>query len=569
MAAAAIYARVSSQRQKEEQTIDSQVAALREHAESSGLEIPRDWVFQDEGYSGATLVRPALERLRDLVAQVHVEVVLCYAPDRLARKYAYQALLIEELSRCGTEVSFVKGPKSDTPEDELLLQFQGMIAEYEKAQIIERTRRGKLHRARAGSTNVLSGAPYGYRYARKTDDSDARYEIIEPHAQVVRDVFARYVEDHMSIAAVARWLAEQRIPTATGKAVWDRSVVWGMLKNPAYAGHAAFGKTRHKAEPGRLNRIARLQGRTVTRESANETRPQDEWIEIAVPAIVSEETFALAARRLEDNKRFATRRTKDPTLLQGIIVCDQCDYAYWRTATRTTARKLYYYRCLGSDDWRYEHGRVCDSRPVRQDYIDAVVWDHVIALLSDSDLIRRELDRRLSELRTINPATAQRSRLELELTRTTAAMNRLVQAYQEDLLSLDELRSRMPDLRKKESAVRAQLDALEAQLIDQETYLKLAENLESFLARLRDAADSSSVEERQRVLRLIVKEVRVGPERLVIRHSIPAPGSDPAPGYLLCGRSQQPAALQRCAQRLGRSLGAARASDRGARQVWG
>ena len=117
------------------------------------LEVPADWVFEDEGYSGATLVRPGLERLRDLAAQVPVDVVLCYSPDRLTRCYAYQALLIDEFARAGTEIRFVKGPRAETPEDELLIQFQGLIAEYERAQIAERTRRGKTDRARAGVIN--------------------------------------------------------------------------------------------------------------------------------------------------------------------------------------------------------------------------------------------------------------------------------------------------------------------------------------------------------------------------------------------------------------------------------
>src|SRR5450759_4002109 len=138
--------------------------------------LPGEWVFEDDGHSGATLMRPALERLRDLVAQVGVDVVLCYSPDRLARKFAYQALLIEEFTRAGTRVEFVQGPRGDSPEDQLLVQFQGMFAEYEKAQILERSRRGKAHRARSGSVTVLSGAPFGYRYVRKSDQAGAGYE---------------------------------------------------------------------------------------------------------------------------------------------------------------------------------------------------------------------------------------------------------------------------------------------------------------------------------------------------------------------------------------------------------
>ena len=173
MTSAAIYARVSSARRKKDQTIGSQTAALRDHARQLGADLPGEWVFEDEGHSGATLVRPALEALRDLIAQGCVDVVLCYSPDRLARKFAYQALLIEEFARAGVRVEFVKGPRGDTPEDQLLVQFQGMFAEYEKAQLMERYRRGKAHRARTGSVNVLSGAPFGYRNVRKSDHAGA------------------------------------------------------------------------------------------------------------------------------------------------------------------------------------------------------------------------------------------------------------------------------------------------------------------------------------------------------------------------------------------------------------
>ena len=176
---AAIYARVSSDRQKENHTIASQVAALTDYAEAHEYTVPAEWRFQDEGYSGATLLRPGLEALRDLAAAGHIEAVLIYSPDRLSRKYAYQVLLAEELSRCGVELVFLQAPSGATPEDQLLLQFQGMIAEYERAQIAERSRRGKRHRAHQGSINVLSGAPYGYRYVRKSDTAAAYYEVIE------------------------------------------------------------------------------------------------------------------------------------------------------------------------------------------------------------------------------------------------------------------------------------------------------------------------------------------------------------------------------------------------------
>jgi DNA invertase Pin-like site-specific DNA recombinase len=521
MVNAAIYARVSSARQKKDETIGSQTQALREYAGRSRLDVPEGWVFEDEGYSGATLIRPALERLRDLVAGVGVDVVLCYSPDRLARKFAYQALLIEEFARVGTRVEFVKGPRGDSPEDQLLVQFQGIFAEYEKAQLAERYRRGKTHRARAGSINVLCGAPFGYRYIRKSPECGAGYEIIGGEAALVAEMFRRYTDDGASIADLTRWLTGQGVPTRTGKSRWDRSVVWGMLRNSAYAGRAVFGKTMVIDQPAGINRVARLQGRVTPRATKAIDRPREEWIEIPVPAIISEETFQRAARRLEENKRCASRNSTTPSLLQGLAACSGCGYGYYRTSTRTTNKKIYYYRCLGSDDYRYEGGRVCGNKPVRADYLDRVVWEYITTLLADPKLIRTEIDKRLNTARAIDPNTRQRNRLETALAKATNAITRMIQAFSEELISIDELRARMPDLRAQETGLRNQIEALDTQIADRNAYLKLADNLETFLAQLRDKTHTASTDERRHVLRLLVKDVLIGPEKIAIRHRIP------------------------------------------------
>ena len=531
MTTAAIYARVSTASQKEEDTIASQTSALKEHARSLGLVVPPDWIFEDEGFSGSTLVRPALERLRDLVAQIQVAVLLCHAPDRLARRYAYQVLLLEEFARAGTEVLFVKAPPADTPETALLVQVQGVIAEYEKAQIIERTRRGKVHRAKAGSVSVLSGAPFGYRYVRKGPCTAARYEVVEHEARIVRELFRRYTEEPVALRTLGKSLTQQGIPTAAGKNLWDHSTVRNLLRNPAYCGRAAFGRTAQVAEPPRLTRPRRLSGSKVWRRPARRMTPREQWIEIAVPAIVSEEVFELAARRFEDNRRFAARRTKEPSLLQGLIACRRCGYAYFRAPKKDRGGRRYvYYRCAGADTpGKRRSGRVCHNRPVRQDHLDALVWEHVTRLMSDPTLIRGELARRLEELRQGPAATSQRSHLQQELSRTVSAMNRLLVAYEEDLVSLDELRGRMPELRRREKALGGEIDSLDNHLANEKTYLTLAENLETFLTRLHHAATISSVGERQHVLRLVVREVLVDTDSVVIRHTIPGlnPGGRP------------------------------------------
>ena len=526
---AAIYARVSSDRQKENHTITSQLAALTDYAEAHGYQVPAEWRFQDEGYSGATLLRPGLEAVRDLAAAGHLQAVLVYSPDRLSRKYAYQVLLAEELSRCGVELVFLQAPSGTTPEDRLLVQFQGMIAEYERAQIAERSRRGKRHRARQGSINVLSGAPYGYRYVRKSDTSVAYYEVIEAEAAVVRRVYEMYTQQGLSINAIARLLNEEQIPTRTRTTRWERSTVWGMLRNPAYRGRACYGKTELRPRQ-RITRALRKRGGLASRDSANHERPRPDWIEIAVPALISEVTFALAQEQLEQNKRHSPRRTIEPSLLQGMLVCERCGYALYRTSTRTSARKLYYYRCLGSDAYRHLRGAVCDNRPVRQDHLDAVVWKELVRLLEDPSVIQEELNRRVEAARKADPVKQRQVSLHREQARLEKSMDRLLNAYQEGLMSLGQLRCRMPELRKQQQAVQTELQSLETVASDPAQCLRLVESLADFRSRLQIRANRLEVTEQQKILRLLVKEILVGKETLTIRHSIriPTGSTDPS-----------------------------------------
>jgi site-specific DNA recombinase len=530
MRLAAIYARVSSEQQREEHTIASQTAALIEFAKNHGLEVPPEWVFEDQGYSGATLERPGLERIRDLAAEGQLQVVLAYAPDRLSRKYAYQILLIEELARHGVETRFVKAPHGGSAEDQLLVQFQGMIAEYERAQILERSRRGKRYRARAGEVSVLSGAPYGYRYIRKTDQTPASYQVSEAEARVVQRVFEMYTVDGLSIGEITRRLNAQGLPTRKHSARWERSVVWAMLRNPAYRGAAAFGKT-HSGSRQRITRALRRRKTLVSSDSVDHERPRQEWIEIPVPALVSEASFARVQELLWENKLRSKRRTIAPSIVQGLVSCQKCGYAFSRTSTYTSARKLHYYKCIGSDSWRKLGGPVCDNaRFVRQDLLDQIVWAEVLRLLEDPSLIQQELDRRLAAARSCDPTKHREQSLRKELTRVGKSLERLLTAYQEELLSLEQLRERVPSLRQREQALRTELQAVVDQTSDRTMFLHLAETTAAFLARLRDSANTLDVIERQRIVRLVVKEILIGDDNLVIRHSIPIASTPPSGG---------------------------------------
>jgi len=212
----AAYARVSSDRQDKEQTIDSQVDALRRAAEQRGWHLAPDLICLDEGRSGATLARPGLDRLRDLVAEGTCATVLVCSPDRLARSYAYQVLVIDEFARAGCEVAFLNHAFGGSPEQQMLLQMQGVFAEYERALIQDRTRRGRLFRARQGRVNWGGTPTYGYRSSGRDEPGPRRLVVEESEAAVVRQLYRWLVEEQLSSYAIQRRLIERGVPTRQG-----------------------------------------------------------------------------------------------------------------------------------------------------------------------------------------------------------------------------------------------------------------------------------------------------------------------------------------------------------------
>jgi site-specific DNA recombinase len=529
----AIYARVSSDQQAEAHTVASQVAALRERVAAEGLTVPGAMQFIDEGYSGATLVRPALERLRDVVAARAVDRLYVHSPDRLARKYAYQVLLVDEFRRAGVEVIFLNRALGQSPEDDLLLQVQGMIAEYERAKIIERHRRGKRHAARSGVVNVLSGAPYGYRYVTKyAGGGQARYELVPDEARLVREVFDWVGRDRLTIGEVCRRLTQAGEVTRTGKTVWDRSVVWGMLKNPAYTGTAAFGKTRQ--DPLRP-RLRAQRGRTLQPRRAVSTVdvPQAEWLSIPVPAIVEPEVFAAVQEQLRENQRHARQSQRGALyLLQGLVQCQQCGYAYYGKRLSPSARKgklraYAYYRCLGTDAYRFGGERVCHNTQVRTDLLDLAVWREVATLLAHPERLAEEYRRRLQpDAHTQRPALAL---VEEQLGKLRQGLARLIDSYADGLLDKHEFEPRILRLRQR----LAHLDEQRQQLMDEaalHTELQLIiGRLEDFAAKVHDGVDEADWTSKRTLIRSLVRRVEVAGDQVNIVFRIdPYPG-DPDP----------------------------------------
>ncbi len=505
--AVVIYARVSSGRQEQEATVESQLEALRAHAREHGYRTVQEFV--DEAYSGATLERPALDRLRDGARAGAFRRVLILAPDRLARKVGYQFVILEELQKAGVAVEFLQGQPADTPEGQLLLTMQGAVAEYERAKIGERTRRGKMHWAKRGG--LMGGyTPYGYRYVARDGERRATLEVDEAKAAVVRDIFRWVVEEGASCRGIAKRLTDERVPTPGGADHWRESTVNRILRQRAYAG--TFLYHRHEyVEPEH----APQGGYRKNRKTSRRRRPEADWIEVPVPAIVTPEVFAETQRRLADNAHFAPRNNKrHDYLLKGLVRCGRCGAAM--TGAVSHGKRMY--RCTASDPYNVGERKACRPAPwTDADGLEAQVWDTVRDLLRNPETLREEFERRLREAGAADALDLREQALRRQLKQVERQQNLLLDIYQAEEVDQDELRRRLGELkRQKEQAERELADVKErreerARLQDVHTAF------EEFLRDINAGLDTLEFAGRQQTLRLLLRGVIVDVDGGVIR----------------------------------------------------
>jgi len=531
----AIYARVSSAQQAEAGTIESQLAALRERVAADGFQLSHELEYVDEGYSGATLVRPALERLRDLAAAGALDRVYVHSPDRLARKYAYQILVVDELRLSGVDVIFLNRQLSQSPEDDLLLQVQGMVAEYERAKILERVRRGKRHAAHHGSVNVLSSAPYGYQYVGKNEGSgDARLEIVEEEARVVRQIFAWMGYERITIAEACRRLQRAGELTKNGKTWWDRTTVWGMLKNPTYMGSAAFGKTR--VGPMR-QRLRAQRGRSEQPRHAYSTYdvPIEEWIRIPVPALVSEDVFAAVQEQLHENQSRARQRKRGARyLLQGLLTCQQCNYAYCGKAISLAAgkgkrRDYAYYRCTGTDAYRFGGQRVCHNKQVRTDLLDEAVWREVQRLLEEPQRLEAEYRRRLKTSDRVLEGEGAVG-LETQIRKVQTGITRMIDGYAEGLLEKSEFEPRIKRAKERLVNLERQLHELRDESLLNSQLQLIIGRVQDFAKRVDEGLAHTNWSTRRELIRALVRRVEVAEEQMTVVFRVAPSPFVPGPG---------------------------------------
>jgi site-specific DNA recombinase len=527
----ALYARVSTEAQEARGTIGSQLAVLRARIAAEGHELVAE--FRDDGHSGARLDRPGLDALRDEAEAGAFQAVWCLSPDRLARAYAYQMLIIDELARFGVRVLFSDAPAiDDDPQARLLTQVQGVIAEYERAKIAERYRRGKLWRSRLGEV-ISWKTPYGYRRVPRSADSPAHLEVFEPEAAVVRRIFDDYVAGGHSIREITRRLNTDNVPTPTGKPVWGTSTVGRMLRNEAYVGHVYFNRTEAIPTTSRTGRRSNLQ----------RPRPREEWIAIACPPILPDDLFEAAQRVSRDNSKWSPRNIHDEAwLLRGLVVCGSCGVGTNCHKMRGRNGTLHrYYWCRNHDPLRaggQQHR--CPERNIRADALDAFVFDQLrAALLRPEILLAGE-----AAVAAARPApddellATELGRLERKLESNQAERRRVADLYQAGLLELTDVQRRARDIDARCDTLSRQRDALVGQRHELAADNRLHRRVADFSRRAAAGIDRLDFGQRQQLMRLLVEHVHVTGWQVTLQLRIPLDDTPDDDGH--AGRQTHP-----------------------------
>ncbi len=523
---AAIYARVSTERQERQQTIDSQIDRLRAWAHSAEYDLSEGHVLRDEGYSGARLDRPGLDALRDAVRDREVDIIGVLAPDRLARKYAYQVLLLEEFRRAGCAVAFVNHAISDNPGDQLLLQIQGAVAEYERALLAERFRRGKQQKARAGQF-IGAKAPYGYRYLPRRDGVAGRLEIDPAEAEIVHMLYGWLVSEGLTLRQILKRLNFGPWFPRCGRRPWSPSTVHHILADPVYTGTAYMNRYEYRAAAKPRSRKPSYSGK-----GCRTLRPREQWIAVPVPALIDQDLWEQAQAQLQRNAALSFRNnTRHNHLLRCLLTCGCCGLAMYGVSRPLdgAGRRRYSYRCRGRDCTLTAREAPCPRAEVNGKALDHAVWEHVRGLLDDPQrLLARFQDFAVAADQGAAREAAAEHKLRARFESLARADQRLLDAYQADVISLEELIERRGRLTEQRRALDQQIETARALCQSRIKAQAVATDLAAFCARLHRRLDEASFADKQAILQLVIERIIVHEDRLEIRHVIPL--RNPPPG---------------------------------------
>ena len=506
----AAYARVSTQMQEKDETVSSQLRAIEDYVDKHGSNLRPEDTYIDEGFSGSTLIRPQLDKLRDRVAEGIYEKVLIYDPDRIARSYVYQMLLLEEFEQNACRLVFIRRPIGKTPDEQLLLQMQGVIAEYERAKITERTRRGKLHRMRQGEV-VTGRRTFGYRYISRSTNQPAHFEVIEEEAEMIRKIYAWFTQERVSLRKIAARLNAEGISTVRGNG-WYASNLGYLLKNSMYMGCGYSNKVEAvypKDKP--LQPVYRKYPKTGKKQ-----RSRDQWHEFSCPVIIDKETFELAQLRLEENKRLSSRRTQKEYLLRGLVVCESCT-RHMIAVTQSARYVCSYTRPVYAAD----HGmKPCSNKsrfPV--EIIDKQVWQEVEKLIKRPAFLKRQYKRLSGKI--VPKATGSRTALESKQQKLQERIKRTNSLFINGILTEAEHREKYQAFKDQLHKIKTQIQNLNGEQLEQREIEQLLTSFSVFSRTIKEQAGKLNFSEKRKIVEKMVKKVIFGKNTVTIEFAAP------------------------------------------------
>jgi site-specific DNA recombinase len=508
----AIYARVSSEKQAKDGTIQSQIEALREYADSHNLTIVQECI--DDGFSGADLNRPGLDHLRDLAQEGLIEGALVLSPDRLSRKQAHQIILLEEFQKRSISIIFTNQQFGDTPEDRLMLQIQGSISEYERTKILDRTRRGLKHSVKKGMV-LGSNAPYGYRFVPKNNGTLAHWEVDPQEVEIVRRIFDLYVNQRLTGNKIAKQLESDGFPSRSRFNKWWTSTIYLILKNETYTGTAHMYKTA-SVEPKKSPKLNKYRRR---KNSGKADRPREEWIAIPVTPILEWETWEVAQRLLKQNAKQSRRNNcRNDYLLRGLVLCGLCgSSAYGNVSNKKT-----YYSCAAKRNKNLTTKPHDEKVLVNHSMLDTKIWAGLVELLDDPENIKNQFNRHLE--RTSALALADHSFSDpndKEIEKLAIQESRLIDAFREGIITLDELKEQKVKLATKRKLLEANKKTVPGQQDDPGRPEITTEMLGDVSARYHRVMANADFVTREKLVNLLVNSVSLYPNRAVVQGNIP------------------------------------------------
>ncbi|KKW28555.1 MAG: invertase protein [Parcubacteria group bacterium GW2011_GWA2_52_8] len=446
-----VYGRVSTSNQENEGTIETQLSAVREFAQKNNYTIVQEYL--DDGWSGDSIVRPALDQLRMDAKKKIWEGVLMYDPDRLARRYSYQELVMDELREAGIEVIFVTVSAPKNSEDKILHGVRGLFAEYERAKITERFRLGKIRKVKEGHV-LTTEAPYGYTYIRKQEGKHGYYEINPTEAKIVKMIFSWVANDGLTIRKVVRKLQELAIkPQRSKRGVWSTSTLTTLLRNKAYIGEAHWGSS-YSVVP---EKPLKVQQYKKIKKTSRRMKPEEEWIasKIPVPVIIDRELFSRVREQLKTNFALCDRNKKNQYLLAGKI---KCICGRTRGGEGPQHGKHLYYRC-NDRNYSFPLSPTCAQKGINARITDKLVWDKIAGLMSSPELLAKQVERWMSTKRAkAKSSFGDIAIVEKEISKLKDQEERYNKAYGAALFTIEKLK-------EYTDPIRARMAALESQII--------------------------------------------------------------------------------------------------------